>query len=107
MSVSLPADLTQRLSALLSKFGESVTYTSPDSSITWTVNGSVQAPSQAGLVNDMDQDGMILFLAATDVPSAPIQMGTMLVRGIRRTVEEVVLESPGGIPTTYMLRVRG
>lgn len=107
MTISLPADLTRRLSALLREYGEMIAYASPDGTATWSIKGSVQSPAAAGLVGDMDQEAYVVFFAATDVPTVPLRMGTLLVRGVRRVIEEVVLESPGGIPTTYMLRVRG
>jgi hypothetical protein len=107
MSIVLPADLAQRLKGILAAFGEPVTYTSPDGSVTWTAMASIQSPVAAGLVGDIDQDAMILFISALDVPVAPVKMGTFLVRSIRRTIEDVVLETPGGSPTNYMVRARG
>lgn len=105
--MALPVDLIPPLRRLIALFGESVTYTSPDGTDTWTVVASVQVPIQAPLMQDFDQDALMVFIVAPDVNVAPVNMGTMLVRNRTRTVEEVVVEAPQGIPIYYRLKVRG
>lgn len=105
--MTLPLDLISPLKRLITLFGESVTYKSPDGADTWTIVASVQAPVQAPLMQDFEQDALMVYVVASDVSLAPVVMGTMLVRNRTRTVEEVVVEAPQGIPIYYRLKVRG
>lgn len=105
--MALPLDLVSPLRRLIKLFGESVTYTSPDGTDTWTITASVQAPVQAPLMQDFDQDALVVFVVAEDVSVVPVAMGTLLVRNRTRTVEEVVVEAPQGVAIYYRLRVRG
>jgi hypothetical protein len=105
--MALPLDLISPLRKLIGLFGESVTYTSPDGTETWTIVASVQVPVEAQLMQDFDQNALMVFVVAADVNVVPVSMGTVLVRGRTRTVEEVVVEAPQGIAIYYRLRVRG
>lgn len=103
----LPADMIPQLRKLIAKFGETVTYTSPDGLQTWTIVASVQSPVQAPLMQDFDQDALLIYIVAADVAVAPVVMGNLHVRNRTRAVEEVVLEAPQGINIYYRLKVRG
>jgi hypothetical protein len=68
---------------------------------------SVQRPQADQLINEMDQDAFLIYVASSDVVQEPLKFDRIRVRGDMRTIDEVQVENYEGQPVVYMMRVRG
>jgi hypothetical protein len=68
---------------------------------------SVQRPQADQLINEMDHDTFMIYVAAGDVAQEPLKFDRIRVRGDMRTIDEVQTENYQGQPLVYRMRVLG
>lgn len=70
-------------------------------------SASVQRPQADQLINEMDHDAFVVYVAAGDVAQEPLKFDRIRVRGDMRTIDSVQTENYQGQPLVYMMRVLG
>lgn len=68
---------------------------------------SVQRPQADQLINEMDHDAFVVYVASGDVSQEPLKYDRIRVRGDMRTIDSVQTENYQGQPLVYMMRVIG
>jgi hypothetical protein len=98
--------MKQAVTNLIRRYGEPVEIY-PRVGQSTICTASVQRPQSDQLINEMDLDAFMVYVAAGDVVQEPLKFDRIRVRGDMRTIDEVQTENYEGQPVVYMMRVRG
>lgn len=108
MIPSLPANFTDYISATIDRAGEMVTFTPVATGVPVSFKASVQSPVEAGLTQDAQQQGFVVFISAKTLPTQPLQFDRIFCRGSSRALEaDAAAISLGDTTIAWQCRVTG
>lgn len=94
------------ISKVIHKYGEPVEFY-PRMGQAVFLTASVQRPASDPLVNDLDQDSFLIYIAGGDLSQEPTKFDRIRVRGDMRTIGEVQTTVQAGVVLTYQVRALG
>lgn len=108
MIPALPSSFTNYIRDAIERAGEMVTFTPVATGVPVSFKASVQSPVEAGLTQDAQQQGFVVFISAKVLSTAPLQFDRLYFRGSSRALEaDAAAISLGDETIAWQCRVTG